>query len=208
MIKINLLPPTFRIVKKKKAVKAAAPAAPTIKPVKTYSGPAIPWKYIGIGAGALFMLLTLYFDFDYYRLNKKVKVLKAQWATTQPQMHSLKMLEEEVGRTLVPEQNFLKTHVLSKAPTTSVLQKLSEALPEGMWLENFTMNNAGKARSFRIQGLAINLEKKTNIEQIEEYLQKLKTVIPGSQVTYSTSKQIFDRTPATAFMAEYQWQAD
>ena len=203
MIKINLLPPAFRTVKKKKA---KARAAGSVKAGGALTG--LPWKTIGVVAGVLFFVATLYFDFDYIQVSKKMKTLNVDLATVQPQLQALKALEAEVTETLVPERDFLMTHMLNKAPITTVLQKMSEALPDGVWLQNFTINNSGKARSFNVQGLAINVENKTNIEQIEEFLQKLKEAIPNAQFTYSTSKQLFEKTPATAFSAEYKWQAD
>lgn len=137
-----------------------------------------------------------------------MKTLSVELTAVQPQLQALKALEVEVTGTLLPEKDFLMTHVLNKAPITTVLQKMSEVLPEGMWLQSFTINNSGKDRSFNVHGLAINMENKTNIEQIEEFLQNLKVVIPTAQFTYSTSKQMVDKTPATAFSAEYKWKAD
>ncbi len=203
MIKINLLPPAFSVAKKKKTkAKAGAPSK------SSGALEALPWKMIGLGAGILFLITTLYFDFDYVKVSKKMKSLSVELAVAQPVLKALKDLEGEVSGTLVPERDFLMTHVLNKAPITTVLQKMSEALPDGVWLQSFKINNSGKSRSFLVKGLAVNIEGKTNIQQIEEFLQKLKEVIPTAQFTYSTSKQVFKKAPVTAFNAEYKWQAD
>ncbi len=203
MIKINLLPPTFKAVKKQKKKSSPGPAAGTSSDLSS-----LPWKQIAFGAGGLFLALTLYFYFDYILLSKRIAKINTDMAVDQPKMQSLKTLENEVSRDLVPERDFLMTHVLNKTAATNVLQKMSEDLPDGIWLNGFTMNNSGKDRSFRITGLAVNIENKTNIEQIEEYLQKLKLVVPNSQFTYSTSTQLFEKAPVTAFDAEYKWKAD
>ena len=202
MIKINLLPPAFRVVKKKKV----APS-PTSANTQRDSKERIK-KLALIGAAGLFVLYSVYLDFDYFQLKQKMKTLGSEMVLVQPQMQSLKALEQQVTETLVPERDFLMRHVLSKAPVTVVLQKMSTALPDGIWLENLIFNNFGQERSFSIRGSAINLENKTNIEQIEEYLQQLKTIIPNAQFTYSTSKQVVDNAPVTIFNAEYKWQAD
>lgn len=203
MIKINLLPPVFRVAKKKKKKPVDAKAAGTAVDLNS-----LPWKWIAIVAGALFFILTLYFYFDFMKLNKKMSGINANMAIDQPKMQGLKVLENEVANTLIPERDFLMTNVLNKTPITNVLQKLSEDLSDGIWLDGFTMNNSGKERSFQMKGLATNIENKTNIEQIEEYLQKLKSVVPNSQFTYSTSTQTFEKSPVTAFNAEYKWKAD
>lgn len=201
MIKVNLLPLSLRVSKKKKASTASSSSAAGL-------GQRLPLKMVAMVAGAGFIFLTLYFDFDYIRVSKKLKILNSEWIVMQPQMQSLKTLEDEVGTQLVPEQIFLNTHVLSKEPITSLLQAMSEVLPEGMWLQGFSMGNSGKDRSFRIQGIALNIENQTNIEQIESYLQKLKLIIPNSQFTYSTAKQSLERVSATSFISVYKWQAD
>ena len=140
---------------------------------------------------------------------KKTKSINAEVVLVQPQMQALKTLEQEVAEKLLPERDFLMTHVLNKAPLTTVLQRMSEALPEGVWLEKLVVNNSGKERSFRVQGRAAKSQNKTDIEQIEDYLKKLQTAIPNAQFTYSTNKQVGEADlPSTAFDAEYEWLAD
>lgn len=203
MIKVNLLPLHLRVVKKKK--KKVAPqvsGATAIRPA------GIPLQTILISFGALFFLLTAYFDFNFLMLSKKTKSLAAELALTQPKTQSLKLLDQEVNTSLVPEQSFLNAYVLSKEPITNLLQVMNDSIPEGVWLENFSISNSGKARSFIIKGVAVTIENQTNIEQIESYLQKLKQAIPTSEFTYSTAKLALKQTSATSFSASYKWQVD
>ena len=107
MIKINLLPPAFKVAKKKKK----NPVSVTVGNA-TGDWTSWPWKSIGIVVGGLFFLLTLYFYFDFVRLNKKMKTVGAVMAVDQPKMQGLKVLEKEVTESLIPERDFLMTHVL------------------------------------------------------------------------------------------------
>lgn len=204
MIKINLLPLTLRAIKKKKSKPVVAGSA-----AAAHSSQVLHTK-IALGAlGVLFFAYSIYLNIDYLNLKKKTKSINAEVVLVQPQMQALKTLEQEVAQKLLPERDFLMTYVLNKAPLTTVLQIMSEALPDGAWLEKLVVNNSGKERSFRVQGRATTSQGKTNIEQIEDYLKKLQTAIPNAQFTYSTSKQIGEADlPSTAFDAEYKWQAD
>ncbi len=205
MIKINLLPVQFRVAKKKKA-KAKTLSSGAVN--QNLSAKTMPWALVSIALAALFLLVTLYYDFEFIQISKKMKSLSVESAVVQPQLQVLKALEAEVTGLLVPEKDFLMTHVLNKAPLTAVLQKISEVLPDGMWLQSLTVNNSGKSRSFELSGLAISVPGKTNIESIEDFLQKVQTVISNSKFTYSTTKQLFEKAPATAFSAEFKWRAD
>lgn len=203
MIKINLLPIEFRTVKKRRAATSVAKG----EGVGAIGG-RWPWKKVIVGLIVALVLVTAYYNFGYWQVTQKWKAANTDSVAVQPELQALRALEQEVSGVLVPERDFLRTHVLNKAPLTHILQLISESLPDGMWLEALKIQNSGKQRSFRIQGLAVNIESKTNIEQIEEYLEGLKQVIPSAQFVYSTAKQVVDQVSATAFVAEYQWQAD
>ncbi len=197
MIKINLLPAEMRPVKKSATSHAFMAGSQT--------------RLIAGGVGAVCFLLflcTAYFDFAYYADSKKFKRVSDELAAIQPGTQALRDLEQELNGVLVPQRDFLKTYILNKTPITSVLQGVSEALPDGVWLQSFSISNSGKQRSFQIQGAAIQFKGKTSIEQIEAYLQALTKVVPGAVFNYSTSKQVVNKQAATAFNVTYQWQAD
>lgn len=202
MIKINLLPAELRPVKKKKVVKRAAAE----KPAGEFNAQ-LPLKAAVIAIAGIFAVVTLFFYVDYLRLNKKQSKVASDFAAIQPRVQEVRVLEQEVTTLLQPEKDFLNAHVLNKATITSILQEMSVALPEGLWLTSFSIDNSGKKRSFQIQGLALNSKDKTNIQQIEEYLHQIKHVLPNAQFTYSTGKQLTEKVAATAFTANFEWQA-
>ena len=75
MIEINLLPEEFWIqeqVEKKE----------------------VPVLKIGIGVGALLLILTVSFYFDYLGSSKKLKTVEAKWNEVQPQSKILSDLEQ------------------------------------------------------------------------------------------------------------------
>jgi len=202
MIKINLLPVELQPAKKKKKTvkRVAANQAVDLK-VK------LPVKMIALVCVLIFAALTLFFYIDYLRLHKKQTQVAQDFAAIQPRVQEVRVLEQEVTTVLQPEKDFLNAHVLNKAAITSILQEMSVSLPEGLWLTSLTINNSGKQRSFQIQGLALNTQDKTNIQQIEVYLQQIKGVLPNARFTYSTGKQLADKVAATAFTANFEWQA-
>lgn len=203
MIKINLLPAELRPVKKKKIVKRAASA----KPAGEFNAQQLPLKAASIAIAGIFAAVTLFFYVDYLRLNKKQAKVAQAFAEIQPRVQEVRLLEQELTTLLHPEKDFLNAHVLNKAAITSILQEMSVSLPEGLWLTSLTINNSGKQRSFQVQGLALNSQDKTNIQQIEEYLHQIKRVLPNAHFTYSTGKQLAEKVAATAFTANFEWQA-
>lgn len=204
MTRINLLPTELRPAKKKKVVKRVVAAGP----VGIKGDPRLAIKAVVLLIAGLFTAITLFFYFDYLNLRQKQTRVAADFAAIQPSVQEVKVLEQEVTTILQPEKDFLNAHVLNKAAITSILQKMSESLPEGLWLTAFNINNSGKQRSFQIQGVALNSKEKTNIQLIEEYLQQIKQIIPSAEFTYSTGKKVEEKVPVTTFSAKFQWQAD
>ncbi|HRK62739.1 MAG TPA: hypothetical protein PLY88_09385 [Candidatus Omnitrophota bacterium] len=202
MIKINLLPPELRPVKKSKSPKASAPGVPAL----------VSNKQMVLGGGlavaVVFFAVTLLFYFDYLGLKGRLVKVNQDFAAIQPSVQEVRSLEQEVSSVLQAERDFLNAHILNKAALTSILQTISESLPEGVWLTALSINNSGKKRSFQIQGVVSGIKDKTNIQQIEDYLHQVKMVIPSSHFVYSTGKQLADKVSATAFTANFEWQAD
>ena len=141
-------------------------------------------------------------------LKGRLVKVNQDFAAIQPSVQEVRSLEQEVSSVLQAERDFLNAHILNKAALTSILQTISESLPEGVWLTALSINNSGKKRSFQIQGVVSGIKDKTNIQQIEDYLHQVKMVIPSSHFVYSTGKQLADKVSATAFTANFEWQAD
>ena len=114
MITINLLPEEFRAAEKKSS-----------------KYPVIP---IAIGAGVLFILLTIFFYFDYISANISLNKLNKESVTILPQSQRLKQLDTEVQEILKPENVFLNRFVTADRPATPMLSWVSEFLPPAAWL--------------------------------------------------------------------------
>lgn len=202
MIKINLLPVELRPVKKARPHKASVSGVPSL----------VSNKQMVLGGGIavllVFLAVTTLFYFDYLGLKGRLVKIDQDFAAIQPGVQEVRSLEQEVSSVLLTERDFLNAHILNKAALTSILQTISEALPEGVWLTALSINNSGKKRSFQIQGVVSGVKEKTNIQQIEEYLHQVHLIIPGSHFVYSTGKQLADKVSATAFTANFEWQAD
>lgn len=202
MIKINLLPLDLRPQKSKKSsagLDGFSGALQFSKPVLAALA----------GAGVVFIGLTAFFYTSYLGLNGKLSRVNQAYLDIQPRVQVVRALEQEVTNLLQPEKNFLKANILNKAPLTSILQVMNDALPDGVWLTALSINNSGEKRSFQLQGVALNTQEKTSIQQIEHYLHQIKMVIPNSQFAYSTGKQQgSESAAATAFTANFHWQAD
>jgi hypothetical protein len=185
MITINLLPEEFRINEK----------------VKTK----YPIKQIGIGIGAVFTLLTVAFYIDFLIANVTLKKLKKESADILPQSQQLKQLEDEVEKTLKPENIFLNRFVTADKPLTSLLSWSSEELVSSAWLTEFKLTREGEGGKLFVKGLTLPTKEKSSIEQIESYVHQLKSKMPDSNLSLTTSRQRVKETEVTEFIANYDW---
>ncbi len=187
MIKINLLPEEFRIVKKEKAE--------------------IPYTRIAIGLGILFGILTGSFYLDYMNAQKELKKLEQTWATLQPQSAQLKALESEVETTLKPERDFLTKYVLTAKPLTFLLVWISEFMPDTAWLTEVKMEQSEAGQNLFIKGLVLPSKEKSSIELIEIFFHQLKEKIPESLLSLTTTRQKLESVEVTQFIANFEWKA-
>ncbi len=186
MIEINLLPEEFRI---KENV-----------PQKE-----VPVLKIAIGGVVFFVLLSILFYFDYLGAKSKLKKSDAQWKVVQPQSKTLNDLQAEVENTLKTERDFLQRFVAADLPLTSVLQWLSDALPEKAWLTGVRLENSAEKHSLVVRGLCLPSKEQSSIEFIESYLHTLKEKMPEAKLSLTTARQIQDQVEVTQFTAIFDW---
>lgn len=187
MLQINLLPQEFRVKKK--------------------SETHVNYIKIAAGAGICFLILTVYFYFDYWSASRELKKMNAHWATLQPQSAQLKALEKEVETTLKPERNFLTKYVVTPKPMTYVLMWLSELLPDTAWLTELKMEQKDGEQSIFVKGLALPSKTQSSIEVIEDYIHKLKEKVPEAKLSLTTTRQKLSQVEVTQFIANFDLKA-
>ncbi len=185
MIKINLLPTELRMRKKIRL-----------------NIPYIPLIVLGV---VLFLAITVILYIDFLATKSQYQKVQAEWQRLSPQMGQLRTLQSKVEVELKGEKDFLEKYMLSEAPMTQVLSWVSEFLPERGWLTEVKIQNEGDARQLVLQGIALPVRTKTSIEQIEEYLQKLKSKLPESRLNLTTARQVSDEVEGTSFVATFDW---
>ncbi len=186
MIKVNLLPEEFRIVHK--------------------SPNQFPVMRVSILVGIFFMILTVFFYFDYLHASKELKTLTATWTTLQPQSAQLKALETEVESTLKPERDFLLRHVMTAKPLTFGMSWVNELLPESGWLTELRMEQGQGTQSLFIKGLVLPSKERSSIELIEVFLHQLKERIPEAELSLTTTRQKIEGAEVTQFTANFDWK--
>ena len=186
MITINLLPEEFRIRKKVES------NLPTLK--------------IAIAAGAVFMIATVFFYFDYLAAGRELGRIEKEWTIMQPQSEALKTLEQEVEGTIKPERDFLNRFVTTQKPLTYLLMWASELLPETTWLLEVKVEQAEGKETLFIKGLTLPSKEKSSIEYIEGFLHALKEKIPEATLSLTTTRQTIEHTELTQFIANFEWK--
>ncbi len=186
MIEINLLPEEFRIKEK--------------VPQKE-----VPVVKIALGAVVFFVLLSILFYFDYLGAKNKLKKVDAQWKLVQPQSKTLNDLQSEVENILKTERDFLQRFVAAELPLTSVLQWLSDALPENAWLTSVRLENNPEKHSLVVRGLCLPSKSQSSIEFIESYLHILKEKMPETRLSLTTARQVQEQVEVTQFTAIFDW---
>jgi hypothetical protein len=186
MIKINLLPEDLR--KKQKGATRIA-----------YK----PFIFLAV---VLFLLMTCFFYVDYLKARSAYKRVHQEWIRLNPLMGQLKALENKVETEMRGEKDFLEKNVLSTDPATRILSWASEFLPPKGWLTLLKFDRSGEGCLLNLQGIVLPSRAQTSVEQIEEYLQKLKAKLPpGTVLMLTTSKEVKEKQEGTAFTANFEW---
>lgn len=185
MITINLLPEELRAGGKKMA--------------------RIPALKIGLGAGILVLVLTFVGYIDLIGSKNRLKKLENEWFSIQPQSQALGQLQQEVETVLKPEKAFWEQFVTARTPLTHKLTWVSEFLPPTAWLLEIKMERKGNSENFFVKGLALPAKTKSSIAQIETYLHDLKDKMPDANLSLTTTRQKFEETELTQFVANFQW---
>lgn len=160
---------------------------------------------LGILFGVLFLLLTLFFYVDYLRVKFAFDGVYKEWKKLSPQMQELKALETRVEIEMRGEKEFFEKYVLNTTSIGRILQWISEYLPQGGWLTELKVEREGDGGKLVLQGVVLSVLAKTNIEQIEEYMGKLKEKLPRGSFSLTTAKQDEKKSGGTAFTATFNW---
>jgi hypothetical protein len=186
MIKINLLPPEL--------LKGKANAT------------RIPYVPLALLAGVLFLLMTFFFYGDYLKARSAYHNVYTEWAKLSPLMAQLKALEKQVAVEMKGEKDFLEKNVLNKEPVTQILFLASYLLPSRGWLTELKVEREGEGCQLILKGMVLASRTQTDIEQIEEYVQKLRAKLPPqTSVALTTSKEAKEKTGGTFFSAQFEW---
>lgn len=185
MIKINLLPPQLRKQK-----------------TQTPRLPYIPVALLGAG---LFFILTFFFYADFIRARSSYERLRQDWLRIGPTLSQLKAMENKVEIEMRGEKEFLEKYVLNTNSMTHLLESTSKFLPQRGWLTEFKAERDGEGCRLILQGVVLASPSMTGIEQIEEYLNKLKADLsPKTTLTLTTSKDS-KKDEGTVFTANFAW---
>lgn len=186
MIKINLLPQDLRKGKR--------------------NATRIPYIPLVILAGVLFLLMTLFFYGDFLKARSAYKVVQKEWARLNPLMGQLKALENKIEIQMRGEKDFLEKNVLNAESMTQILVWASEFLPPKGWLTELKAEREGEGCRLTLKGVVLPSRAQTGIEQIEEYLRKMKAQLPPQTVfSLTTSKESSEKYEGTAFVANLEW---
>jgi len=168
-----------------------------------------PYLPLAILAGSLFMLLTLFFYADYLKAKGAYDSAYSEWMQFSPQMQQLKTLEQKVEVEMRGEKEFLERHVLNTDSMTRILQLVNEHLPQRGWLTELTLERAKTGGgSLVLQGVVLPTSARTGIEQIEGFLQELKSEYPEMDILLTTAKVKEKNAVGTSFSAMMKWSAE
>ncbi|HNX68759.1 MAG TPA: hypothetical protein PLL75_07305 [Candidatus Omnitrophota bacterium] len=187
MIRINLLPAEFR--------KTKGSASP------------VPYLSLAILAGGLFLLLTLFFYADYLKVKSSYAIVYTEWVRVSPEMAQLKKMETKVEAEMKAEKEFLEKNILNTDSMTGVMMEVSEHLPQQGWLTELKLERVPQGVAMNLKGKVLPSRALTGIEQIEQFLQQVKSRMPQAVPTLTTAKGDAKAEGATSFEADFKWGA-
>ncbi|MFA6599396.1 MAG: hypothetical protein WC352_04380 [Candidatus Omnitrophota bacterium] len=185
MIEINLLPEEFKLA---------------MTPPRKW-----PYAHALLAAASLFVVVTLFLYVDFQISKSKLMKIENEWVLMQPEFKILTQLKAEIEGNVKVEKDFMEKFVTTQRPLASMMMGLSEALPSGGWLNEVKLDRSALAESLLLRGMVVSAGTKTSIEQIEEYLQRLKEKMPDVLLTLTTTRQAVEDVEVTEFIAHLQW---
>lgn len=187
MITINLLPQELR--------------------KSTHNTPKVPYVSLIALVGVLFLLMTTFFYADYLKALTAYKRVQKEWDRINPILGQLKAQETKIEVEMKGEAEFLEKNILNKGFVTQILTWTSEYLPPKAWLTELMIEREGEGFRFTLKGAVFPTKAQTGIEQVEEYLQKIKTQLPSETViSFTTAKATSAaKIEETTFNANLEW---
>ncbi len=186
MIHINLLPQDLR--------------------QKEMTPTTVRWEPFAILFAVLFLLLTVFFYSDYLDVRAVHKTIRDEWKTKSAVIPQLKQLEKRVGVELTDEKMFLEKNILNTESATRLFSHVSEYLPERGWLTEFRFDRDINKSFLSLKGIVQSQKNKSEIEQLEIFLQKLKKNLHGdTKTSLTTSKRMSGNLNETEFNAKFEW---
>lgn len=187
MILINLLPLEFR----KQAVRGGVPWLR-----------GRPGKILGI----LFLVLTGIFYVQYLLAVTGLRELQSEWAVLQQEVLRVAQIRKELEGGVKGEKDFLTKYAVSSFPVTTLLNALSELLPDSTWLVELKISRDSQQNTFLLKGLSRASPRNSSLEDVERYVRDLKERFPaGTNLLLTTSRQQKDGFELTLFTAVFTW---
>ena len=187
MIRINLLPPELR-------------------KTKGFFLALILKKKVLIGAGSLFVGLTLIFYIQYQLSLRTFKSLQSHWVFLQKDIQRVSDLQSSLESGSKKEKEFLERYVTSPLPLTAISNAVNQFLPDSVWLIEIKVDRKPQENNLLLKGFSVPSSHSSSIQDIEKYLRDLKAVFPPqAELILTTSRQTKDNAELTLFTAVFKW---
>jgi Tfp pilus assembly protein PilN len=155
MIKINLLPEEYRLVETRK---------------RSFS----PQKIL-FSAFFFVLVASLYQFFVYANIRQRIHQLDLETAQLSEPSKEVEQLDQAINTKLVPEKSFLNQYVVPNFLVAEVLNVLSDALPESVWLSELNIRRDDGGIRLDVTGYSRITSKQIAVAQIQEYMNSVKT---------------------------------
>jgi hypothetical protein len=197
MILINLLPEEF--VEKKTAL-------------------SIPLKEIGIGVNVLLLIVWGAVSLRQGGIGRELTRVETELSGMAADLAAADRVAKQINDTLLPKKNFLDSLRRPEAQWDRVMNLISDALPDGMWLSSLTLTESPRV-SIRIEGMAKSLKDRSSISTIGDFVAGLKVKFealsaggaPGAASTGAhfreetfTQEKDLDQGRVTQFVVEFE----
>jgi Tfp pilus assembly protein PilN len=157
MVQINLLPPTLKRKKEKQVMELQI----------------LPGLFFLVGVAVVLSLIWVLLSFNLRGQQSRLSELNQRWSEIEQDIRRLKAAEVEKAN-LEKRAQFINQIIGREISWSEFLNRLSDALPDGVWLVSVSLKSRpGASRELKIIGRAISLGNEEMVELIEKFVKNL-----------------------------------
>ncbi|MBI4550591.1 MAG: PilN domain-containing protein [Candidatus Omnitrophica bacterium] len=168
----------------------------------------LPLKEIGIGLNVLLLVIWGLAGLREGGVRKELGRVETELSGMAADLAAAEQVAKQLNENLLPKKNFLDSLKKPESQWDRVMNLISDALPDGMWLSSLTLSESPQV-TVRLEGMAKSLKDRSSVSMIGDFVAGLKgkleelSSVHFGQETFTQEKEL-ELERITQFVVEFQ----